>query len=154
MTEPKTIAVSAEAATVPILKNNTYTSLTDMLWGAHPIKTEPIKPGRVFIRFTITPPVIKEGFVTIEGRTFYVTFDDLLRRRINVTREFIQRDTKSTSSTDTEESAPVAEQTSNTDKSRAIKPIGIPDNEDIDLYWRDQIRTLQRVENPEEEWLD
>lgn len=107
-----------------------------------------------FINIEKLPPVLEPGYMAIENKVYEVNTQDLIRRRINVSREPITVPTSS-GSTGTRAgslSAVLDKGDTNNQQSVANSVSEFQINQTINMAWKNQIESIFHLEDPEADW--
>ncbi len=122
----------------------------------------PLKLGETegdYVELEVRPPVLKEGYVSIDKKFYKLTFKDLLKGRLNVSREYTFGNTKddiansenSDGSNQPAKPAPtstrVGQPSKDTDEPGLSTLLESKINEDAYLAWANQISTLLDLED-------
>lgn len=111
-----------------------------------------------FVEILKPPIVAQAGYVTIEGKLYFVTLRDLFRRKVNVRNSPINPDSGSISTTSGSTGntglspATVDQGSKHPEQPRPSQVSEFQVNETINLAWQDQIDALLHLEDPEAEW--
>jgi hypothetical protein len=115
-------------------------------------------PNKLFIKIEIGPAILRDGVICHAGKFYRVTKGDIQRGRFYV-RNIIEQSSGSTSKTETKNSPKSRGQTSNKKSDTNQNKPGVIDipgdkiEETADVVFKQQIRSLQYLQNTEEEWL-
>lgn len=122
----------------------------------------PLKLGETvgnYVELEVRPSVLKEGYVCIDKKFYKLTFKDLLKGKLNVSREYIFGNTKdnianserSEGSNQSAKPAPASarmgQPSTDTDEPGLSRLLEDKINKDAYLAWADQISTLLDLED-------
>jgi hypothetical protein len=138
---------------------NTFAVLNGLVYDYYPTKFGTRRGD--WIDLLKIPPVMSEGYVTFEKQLYRVDLRDYFRRRVNVGRAAFTPATTTNSggASITAAGAPAAAAGTgvvvtgfNTEQSATDSTFGVQINEIADMAWKDQIRSLLYIDDPEAEW--
>jgi hypothetical protein len=133
--------------------NNTYVVKKDLLYEYYPIECAPLKAGDKFIKLVKSPGIISGGTAIVGKQLYSVSLWDLLRRRINVSKQ--QR--RSTTDDNIGERVTATKKSKSSTKSKADSKqsgsgqiFGVEVSEAADMAWEDQVHSLLQTIHTEE----
>ena len=137
-------------------KNNTIAVRNGLVFDYYPLKVEYSGRG-LFANIISAPHLVSEGWVTFNKKVYFVSIQDYLRRRVNVTTaanlaSINSTDTgaagTSSSGVNSESNGNVQQHTDQQGPSQQTAD----EHKEADLAWKEQIRELYSATAEEEGW--
>jgi hypothetical protein len=124
--------------------NNTYVIRNGLLYEYYPISVLPYKETDGFMRLEISPGVMAPGIAIVGKQLFEVSLDDLLRRKINVSKKHRSAaDDNIGSKLPTKKSKGSKSTETNPVKQRLGTVSGDEVGQNADMAWENQVDTTR-----------
>jgi len=120
---------------------NTIAFQNGLVYDYYAIKLGSIKGP--FLELFKLPPVMQEGFITVNKKLYKISISDYIRSRVNVSASSIDARISNTT-------APAVVVDPNQQPLGVY--LGIQEDGNANMAWAEQIESLLHLEDPEEQW--